>query len=487
MTPSASAAKSLPNSPDAEKGVLSSCLQDQSVIADVARSITPAHMYNPVHADMYKVVLDMDSAGQPIDLITFTQYLRDRGQLEKVGGAGYVTEVQSFVPTSAHVATYAEILQQKYVRRQMIQTGLTMQRRAFGAGDEDTQELIEEATSSVERIKRTYQGANGSDLPTIEDGAEQISTKIVLPDDVIKGLLHRGSKMVLGGISKGCKTWTLLELAASVATGSLWMGRFETVKGKVLYINFELQAPFLFKRLQTICDECQVTLDPGAFRAWNLRGYATDIVELAPMLLQGIGSDHYSLIVLDPIYKLLVSAITRRDENSAGDIMVLLNEIERIAVKTGAAVVFGAHYSKGDQSGKEVIDRIGGSGVFARDPDSIFNFTKHEEEDCYTVDATLRNHPPIKSFVVKWQFPLMVAEPLLDPNKLKMPMGRPKIYDEGKLLELIDEPMSATEIVKVARAEKGIPERRVYDMLDALTDSGKLSKQPGKFGKYERR
>jgi len=277
-----------------------------------------------------------------------------------------------------------------------------------------------------------------------------------------------------------------LELAASVATGTPWMGQFETVKGKVLYINFELQAPFLFKRLRTICDECQVTLDPGAFRTWNLRGYATDIIQLAPMLLQGMGSDQYSLIVLDPIYKLLVSAIARRDENSAGDIMVLLNEVERIAVRTGAAVVFGAHYSKGNQAGKEVIDRIGGSGVFARDPDSIFNFTKHEEEDCYTVDATLRNHPPIKSFVVKWRFPLMVAEPLLDPNKLKMPMGRPKIYDEGKLLELIDEPMSATEIVKLAKSEKGIPERRVFEMLETLSNNGKIFKRPGRFGKYER-
>ena len=58
----------------------------------------------------------------------------------------------------------------------------------------------------------------------------------------------------------------------------------------------------------------------------------------------------------------------------------MLNEIEALAVETGAAVAFGAHYSKGNQAGKEVIDRIGGSGVFARDPDSILNFTRHEEE-----------------------------------------------------------------------------------------------------------
>ena len=127
------------------------------------------------------------------------------------------------------------------------------------------------------------------------------------------------------------------------------------------------------------------------------------------------------LIIIDPIYKLL----GLRDENKAGDIASLLNEIEALAVETGAAVAFGAHYSKGNQAGKEVIDRIGGSGVFARDPDSILNFTKHEENDCFTVDATLRNHPPIKPFVVRWEYPLMCADATLNPSELKQP-GRPE-------------------------------------------------------------
>ena len=70
----------------------------------------------------------------------------------------------------------------------------------------------------------------------------------------------------------------------------------------------------------------------------------------------------YSLIVFDPIYK----GLGDRDENKAGDIASLLNEIESLAVETGAAVAFGHHFSKGNQANKDSIDRIGGSGVFAR-------------------------------------------------------------------------------------------------------------------------
>ena len=58
----------------------------------------------------------------------------------------------------------------------------------------------------------------------IVDMAEVVSKPIALPDDVIEGVLHRAAKMVLGGGSKSFKTWSLIDLVASVATGSLWLG-----------------------------------------------------------------------------------------------------------------------------------------------------------------------------------------------------------------------------------------------------------------------
>ena len=110
----------------------------------------------------------------------------------------------------------------------------------------------------------------------------------------------------------------------------------------------------------------------------------------------------FVLIILDPCYKLLLG----RDENKAGDIASLMDEFEVVAVENRRGSGFGAHYSKGNQAQKESIDRIGGSGVFARDPDSILNFTHHEQPDCFAVEMTLRNHPPQDPFVVKWEFPL---------------------------------------------------------------------------------
>ena len=76
-------------------------------------------------------------------------------------------------------------------------------------------------------------------------------------------------------------------------------------------------------------------------------------------------------------------------------------------------MAFGAHFSKGNQAGKESIDRVSGSGVFGRDPDSILSLTPHEERDCFTLEATLRIFPPIDPVVLRWAFPLFDRDPLL--------------------------------------------------------------------------
>src|SRR5262249_25765326 len=150
----------------------------------------------------------------------------------------------------------------------------------------------------------------------------------------------------------------------------------------------------------------------------------------------------YSLIIFDPIYK----GLGNRDENKAGDIASLLNELESLAVQTGAAVAFGHHFSKGNQAGKESIDRIGGSWVVARDPDTILTMTRHEEEEAFVVEATLRNFPPIEKFVVVRRHPLMVRDDVLDPNALKQSNQILEKYsDEDLLASLDDGGMTATE------------------------------------------
>jgi hypothetical protein len=240
-------------------------------------------------------------------------------------------------------------------------------------------------------------------------------------------------------------------------------------------VNLELQAPFVAKRIRAICDERQLTIEQGQFQIWNLRGRAADASKLLPTIIRQIKPGEYILVVIDPVYKMLGD----RDENKTGDIASLLNEIESLAVQTGAAVAFGAHYSKGGQASKEPIDRVSGSGVFARDPDTILNFTRHVAENCFTVDAILRNHPPIEPFVVRWEFPLFVLADELDPEHLKKPGGAPRKVKDDELLELFTEGARGSQVVKTAMGKFDCGERAVYDGLKRLREAGRLILKEG--------
>jgi RecA-family ATPase len=250
-------------------------------------------------------------------------------------------------------------------------------------------------------------------LPKIITGTEFMAVQKPEPPQLIAGLLHQGSKMILGGASKSRKSWTLIDMMLAVSMGVPWWG-FQTQRGRVLYINFELPDFAFQHRLTAIAGKKGIT-DFTGIDLWNLRGFATDFSVLIPKILSRVKDERYALIVLDPIYK----GLGKRDENKAGDIASLCNEIEQLAVQSGAAVVFGAHYSKGNQAGKEAIDRIGGSGVFARDPDVILTMTPHEEENAYVVDLTLRALPQLPAFVVRWAACTFERDPNADATRIK--------------------------------------------------------------------
>jgi predicted transcriptional regulator len=209
-------------------------------------------------------------------------------------------------------------------------------------------------------------------------------------------------------------------------------------------------------------------LTAGQIVLWNLRGYGADFRELVPKIIQKCRGQDFALIVLDPIYKLY----GKTDENAAGDVAALLNSLESLAAETGAAIAFGAHFAKGNASGKEAIDRISGSGVFARDPDSILVFTQHEEDGAFVIEPILRNFAPVEPFGVRWEFPLMRLDDELDPAKLKQ-AGRKREHDPKKLLKAIAETTPEKPISVAAWAKDiGIARPTLIDYLSEMRKAG---------------
>lgn len=282
-------------------------------------------------------------------------------------------------------------------------------------------------------------------LPEFKRASQIDPARIVLPPLLIDGLLHVGCKMLLAGGSKSFKSWCLIDLALSLADGNPWWG-LKVTQGLVLYLNFEIIEGFFEQRIVSIAHAKGMTTLPEDLVIWNLRGHCYDLAALTKVMTARIASlgKRVAAIVVDPIYK----ALGDLDENSASDMTKLMNLIESFALPSGAAVIFGGHFAKGNASAKEAKDRPSGSGVLIRDPDCILTLTRHKEDDCYTVNTELRYLPRLAEFVVRWTFPIMVADESLDPRQLYTPgkeqdtgttanADRPKTFGEGDVLDCL--------------------------------------------------
>jgi len=195
------------------------------------------------------------------------------------------------------------------------------------------------------------------------------------------------------------------------------MNFLQCSQGNVLYINFELIPWDTKVRGRILANNFE---ELKHVDMWNLRGYAEDIENLYTDIVEKVDKKigGYDLLVIDPVYKTLGD----RDENSAGHMTDLLNHLDKIAMITDTSIAFGAHFPKGNVGGRVAMDRIAGSGVFARDPDTIITMshatkkkysaeegpvTEVEIENLFNVDFVFRSFKEHPIQTVQWKFPRM--------------------------------------------------------------------------------
>jgi hypothetical protein len=161
-----------------------------------------------------------------------------------------------------------------------------------------------------------------------------------------------------------------------------------------------------------------------------------------------------------------------------------MNELERLAQRSGAAVAVAHHFAKGDSTAKSPIDRMSGAGAWARDPDSLVVLTPHEEPDCFTVTSILRNLPQVPEFVLAWDYPLMRVARDLNPEALRRPQAKNKVCTDREFVEqlLTETPTPRATIVAKAQ-EIGISRSSADRYLARLSEIGVIASQYGLYWK----
>ncbi len=122
-----------PHSAEAELGVLGSVLLDPTRALDlcIEGQLTPDSFFAPSNRKVFEALLEMNRAGQPIDLLTATDYLRSSGELDAIGGAVFLERIHDATPTSAHAPFYIDLVRQKHLLRTIIATATEAQTRCY--------------------------------------------------------------------------------------------------------------------------------------------------------------------------------------------------------------------------------------------------------------------------------------------------------------------------------------------------------------------
>lgn len=221
------------------------------------------------------------------------------------------------------------------------------------------------------------------DLPddTNSDWDEPIRLSPALIGDEVDGVLRCGQKMVIAGPSKAGKSFALIDLAEAIACGGRWLG-WPCLKGPVYYVNLEIADESFRSRQHMVWDDREAHCDTGDgvesvkenFVRLDLRGHAAELSRLVPGITRRVMKrgprGHFRAIIIDPIYK-----VNGGDENDAAAISAFTNQLDVLARELGCAIIYAHHFVKGAAGSRSSMDRMSGSGVFARDADAIVSLS----------------------------------------------------------------------------------------------------------------
>jgi replicative DNA helicase len=140
--------------------VLGAILQSSEAFLKCLELLRPDHFYRDAHRKIFAAAQGLFARSEPVDLITATNELRRRNELEEVGSSAYLASLVEAVPTAANVSYHARIIRDKALLRQLIDVATGIVGLGY-ADQEEAEQVLEEAEQQIfkiseERVRRSF-------------------------------------------------------------------------------------------------------------------------------------------------------------------------------------------------------------------------------------------------------------------------------------------------------------------------------------------
>lgn len=289
-----------PQNLDAEQAVLGSLLIDRDAIYRVMEHLTAVDFYRRGHQLIYQTVVDINEQGEPVDLVTVSEELLNKGQLDKVGGATYLASLADAVPTAANVEYYAKIVAEKALLRSLIDTSVQIAQKGYEAGEE-VSELIDQAEQMIFNVTQKKNRAGFVPIKEILLETFERIEKLAMQKNEVTGIpTFKDLDKMLSGLQKS----DLIICAARPAMGKtsfcLNIAQNAAVNHKtpVAVFSLEMSKDQLVQRM--LCADAMV--DQQKMRSgflveedWNKLAHAVGPLSEAPIFID----DTPAISVLD--------------------------------------------------------------------------------------------------------------------------------------------------------------------------------------------
>lgn len=251
-----------PQNIEAEQSVIGSILLENDVLPTVIEYLRAEDFYKDAHKRIYSAMLELYEKNEPIDLITLTEQMRKREELEIVGGASYLSSIVNFIPTSANVRYHAKIVKEKAILRHLISTATEIIRMGYEPETTglEVDQILDEAETKIFSISEKRVRSSCIHIKDVLKDTIELVDKLYNKKELITGIpsgfidldmtttgFHPGDLIVVGARPGMGKTTFCLNIATHVAIN---------VKVPVAIFSLEMTKEQIVLRM--VCSEAEV-------------------------------------------------------------------------------------------------------------------------------------------------------------------------------------------------------------------------------------
>ena len=248
-----------PQNIEAEQSVLGAVLLDNEAIATAIEHLTSNDFYRDSHKKIFVSMLDLYEKNEPIDLITLTEQLNRKEQLEEIGGASYLSSIVNLVPTSANIRYHAKIVKEKAILRNLITTSTEIITSCYDA-EGDVNELLDGAETKIFSISEKMVRSSYVHVKNVIKDTIELVDRLYNKKELITGLptgftdldeattgFNKGDLIVIGARPGMGKTAFCLNIVTHIG---------QEVKTPIAVFSLEMTKEQIVLRM--LCSEAEV-------------------------------------------------------------------------------------------------------------------------------------------------------------------------------------------------------------------------------------